>query len=160
MNTSRLLDTLGLWTYSAFRLPLLAVLRPRVERLDEGGSRVRVVMGHMTRNHLGSMYFGALCMGAELGPGLLAMRTIRERGNQVSLIFKEFHALFLKRVEGDALFTCTEGADIIRMVDKALAGGERVEQAVKVVATVPSLLANEPVAEFSLTLSVKRRGDA
>jgi len=160
LNKSRLLDTLGLWTYSAFRLPLLAVLRPRVERLDEGGSRVRVVMGHLTRNHLGSMYFGALCMGAELGPGLLAMRCIRKRGDKVSLVFKEFHARFLKRVEGDASFTCEEGPEIARMIDEALARPERVERTVEVLALVPSQSGDEPVAEFSLTLSVKRRGDA
>lgn len=160
MSKSRLMDTVGLWAYAAARLPLLAVLRPRIERMDSEVSQVRVVMGHMTRNHLGSMYFGALCMGAELGPGLLAIRHIRKHGNKVSLIFKEFHARFLKRVEGDALFTCTEGEELVRMVDEALASGDRVEHTVKVVATVPSLSGDEPVAEFALTISVKRRGDA
>jgi len=155
---TRMLDTLGLWAYAAFRFPLLAVLRPRVERLDENASRVRVVMGHLTRNHLGTMYFGALCMGAELGPGLLAMRCIRERGNRTALIFKEFHAKFLRRVEGDAVFHCDEGAELCRMVDEALASGARGERTVKVVATVPLLSGEEPVAEFELTISVKRRG--
>ncbi len=159
MSRSGLLDTLGLWAYSVARFPLLAVLRPRVEQLDFDSSRIRVVMGHMTRNHLGTMYFGALCMGAELGPGMMAMRIIREQGDKASLIFKDFHARFLRRVEGDALFTCTEGKEIRQMVDEAMATGQRVERTVKVVATVPSLSGEEPVAEFALTLSVKRRGE-
>ncbi len=35
--------------------------------------RIRIPLGWRTRNHLGSMYFGALATGADLVGGLLVM---------------------------------------------------------------------------------------
>jgi acyl-coenzyme A thioesterase PaaI-like protein len=101
------------------------------------------------------MYFGVLAAGADCAGGLIAMRQIREEGNQVNLIFKDFHADFLKRAEGDVLFTCEEGSAIRELVRKTLISGERENMPVHIVATVPSKLGSEPVAKFTLTLSLK-----
>ena len=43
------------------------------------------------------------------------------------------------------------------LVARAIASGEREELPVRIVATVPEKLGSEPVAEFVLTLSLKRR---
>ena len=85
------------------------------------------------------------------------MRLIRKTGDQVSLVFKDFKAEFLKRAEGDTVFTCTQGQQIRELVHKALELDDRVEMAVNVVATVPSKSGDEPVARFVLTLSLKRK---
>jgi acyl-coenzyme A thioesterase PaaI-like protein len=103
------------------------------------------------------MYFGALAAGADCAGGLIAMRLIQEEGNQVALIFKDFQASFLKRAEGDVLFTCEEGLAIRELVQKALRSGEREEMSVRVKATVPPQFGQDPVAEFVLTLSLKRK---
>lgn len=128
----------------------------------EAGDRrcvIRIPFRRRNRNHLRSVYFGVLCMGADIAGGFLAMRQIRADGGGVSLIFKDFHADFLKRAEGDVLFTCEDGEGIAELVKRARASGERENMTVHVTATVPTKLGDEPVARFELTLSLKRRDE-
>ena len=87
------------------------------------------------------------------------MRQIRAGGGGVSLIFKDFRAEFLKRAEGDVLFTCEDGAGISELVRRARGSGERENMPVRVTATVPTEFGSEPVAKFELTLSLKRRDE-
>jgi acyl-coenzyme A thioesterase PaaI-like protein len=117
---------------------------------------VRIPLRRRTRNHLGSMYFGVLCAGADCAGGALAMSLIRRQREPISLVFKDFNAEFLKRAEGDVDFCCTQGTEITELVLLAATSGERVERQIEVIATVPAL-SNEPVARFKLTLSLKKR---
>jgi len=103
------------------------------------------------------MYFGALCAGADLAGALTAMRRIEESGRKVSLIFKDLNAQFLKRAEADVLFACEDGEAVGALVRRAIESGGREEIPVRIVATVPEKLGDEPVARFELTLSVKHR---
>jgi acyl-coenzyme A thioesterase PaaI-like protein len=146
---------LRLWTF--LRVPMAFLLSPTVVESMARRSAIRIPLTWRSKNHLGSMYFGALCVGADLAGGLLALRRIEESGRKISLIFKDVQGRFLKRVEGDALFTCDDGEAISELVHRAIASGEREEQHVRVVVTVPEKLGEEPVAEFVLTLSLKRR---
>lgn len=150
-------ETLRVWLWAALRIPLLFFVRPRVVELGAERVVVKIPFGRRTRNHLGSMYFGALAIGADVAGGLIAMRTIEESGGGVSLIFKDLHADFLKRAEGDVFFTCTDGEGIRELVALTRSSGEREEMPVSVVATVPSKLGDEPVAKFVLTLSLKEK---
>ena len=88
---------------------------------------------------------------------LLGFRLLRERGNRISVIFKDVRAEFLKRAEADVHFACEQGGEIRALLDRADASGERENLPVRVVATVPSRFGDEPVATFELTLSFKRR---
>jgi acyl-coenzyme A thioesterase PaaI-like protein len=146
---------LRLWTLT--KIPLLFFLRPRVLEAGERRTIVRIPLTRRSRNHLGSMYFGALCAGADLAGALTAMRRIDASGHRLSLIFKDVRARFLKRAEGDVDFCCEDGAAVDELVRRAVESGEREELPVRVVATVPDRLGSEPVAEFVLTLSIKRR---
>ncbi|MFC1593662.1 DUF4442 domain-containing protein, partial [Candidatus Neomarinimicrobiota bacterium] len=107
------------------------------------------------KNHLKSMYFGALAVGADVSGGVLAMHLISKSGRNISLVFKDFKADFLKRPEGDTHFTCNDGLAVRILIDKAIKTGERVDMPLKITATVPEISGNEPVAEFILTLSLK-----
>jgi hypothetical protein len=102
------------------------------------------------------MYFGALCTGADAAVALAALRVSRTAGSRIGVIFKDMQAEFLKRAEGDVHFTCDQGTEILALIRKAEASGERESLPVRVVATVPKLSGSEPVARFTLTLSVKR----
>ena len=102
------------------------------------------------------MYFGAMSIGADLAGGILAFTKIKQQHQQISLIFKNFNAEFLKRSEGHTFFTCTDGKLIEDLIFKATESGERVEDIVHVTATVPSEFGDEPVAQFKLTLSLKK----
>jgi len=156
-DLARWADTIYLRAFSALKIPMIAYLRPSVVEMDDDHCVVRIPLGRRTRNHLRTMYFGALCAGADCAGGIIAMRQINRRGGKVKFLFKDFSADFLKRAEGDVLFTCVQGRKLIDLVERAEAADERVEDTVDVVATVPDKLGDEPVARFQLTISLKRR---
>jgi acyl-coenzyme A thioesterase PaaI-like protein len=151
------LETLFLRAFGMFKVPMLGYMAPTVTEVSDARCVIRVPLSRRTKNHLSCMYFGALSAGADCAGGLLAMRLIRRHGNRVSLLFKDFEASFLKRAEGDVLFTCEDGHAIGELVMRALESGERQNIPVRVIATVPAKLGDEPVATFTLTLSLKAR---
>jgi len=148
---------LGLWLFGLLKVPLIGLVRPRVMKLNQHGIVIRIPLRRRTKNHLGCMYFGALAIGADLSGGFLAYQLIRESKQPVKLIFKSLDAKFLKRAEADVYFACESGAAIRELVAAAVHSGEREELAVKVIATTPSLLGDEPIAEFTLVLSLKKK---
>ena len=154
---SQMRDTFYLRAFGLLKVPVLLFVSPSVIELNETRCIVRIPLNRRTRNHLRSMYFAVLAAGADVAGGLIAMRLIHEQGDQVSLIFKDFNAQFLKRAEGDTHFTCEDGVAIRELVQKAIESGERENMTVHVKATVPSKLGDEPVAEFKLTLSLKKK---
>jgi hypothetical protein len=87
--------------------------------------------------------------------GILAMDLIHKSGRNISLVFKDFKADFLKRPEGNTYFTCNDGLAVKNLIDETTKTGERVNMPLKITATVPEISGNEPVAEFVLTLSLK-----
>ncbi len=149
-------ETLALRWFGLSKIPLLLYTRVSVAAVDDTRMVVRIPLRRRTRNHLGSMYFGALCIGADCAAGAYAMHLIRSRKLNIALAFKDFDAKFLKRAEGDVDFCCAQGKEIAELVELATTSGERVERLIEVVATVPSISA-EPVAIFKLTLSLKLR---
>jgi hypothetical protein len=138
-------------------IPLLGSVRPSVVELDGTRCVIRVKLRRWTRNHMGSMYFGALAIGADCCGGLMAVDLIRQRKAKVSLIFKSFTAEFLRRPESDVYFICEEGALISALVDRVLADGERHAELIHVEAAVRTPEGPfEPVARFVLELSLKQ----
>ncbi len=152
-----LFSTAFVRAFGLTKIPMLWYIRPRVVELSDERSVIKIPLFWRTKNHMNCMYFAALAAGADLAAGLTAMRRIQESGNEVTLLFKDFKVEFLKRVEGDALFTCEQGAAAAEAVERALASGERVNIPISVVVTVPSKLGNEPAARCVLTLSLKRK---
>jgi acyl-coenzyme A thioesterase PaaI-like protein len=149
-------ETLSLRWIGLTKIPLLFYIGVSVAKISPERMVVRIPLRRRTRNHLGSMYFGVLCAGADCAAGAFAMYLIKQQPENISLIFKDFEAVFLKRAEGDVDFCCSQGTEIAELVTLAAASGERVERQFEVVATVPSL-SDEPVARFKLTLSLKKR---
>jgi acyl-coenzyme A thioesterase PaaI-like protein len=153
----RFKQTLGLRLFGWLKIPLLAAVRPSVVELSETRCVVRLPLRRRTRNHLGSMYFGALAIGADCAGGLLAMDQIKRSGGRISLVFKSFQATFLKRPESDVYFICEGGLAIRDQVRRALESEARVTEPMAIQAAVKSADgAFEPVAEFTLELSLKR----
>jgi len=135
---------------------LIFLVSPRVVEISSRRVEIRLPLNWLTRNHLRSMYFGALCIGADVAGGLLAARLIRNSGVAVSLVFKDLKANFLKRAEGgDVHFICEDGELIQELVKRTLSSGQRENATVRVRACVPRV-SPDSVAEFELTLSLKR----
>lgn len=154
----RLKQTWGMRLFGWLKIPLLASVRPTVIELSATRCVIRIPLRRWTRNHLGSMYFGALAIGADCAGGLLAMDQIKRTGGRVSLVFKSFQASFLKRPETDVYFICEEGEAIRDQVQRALASEERITEPMHVQAAVKAADGTfEAVATFTLELSLKRR---
>jgi acyl-coenzyme A thioesterase PaaI-like protein len=154
----RLKQTLGMRLFGWLKIPLLASVRPRVVELGETRCVIRVPLRRWTRNHLGSMYFGALAIGADCAGGLLAMDQIKRSGGAVSLVFRSFQATFLKRPESDVYFICEGGQAIRDQVRRTLASEDRITEPMTIQAAVKLPDGSfEPVAEFTLELSLKRK---
>jgi acyl-coenzyme A thioesterase PaaI-like protein len=151
----KIIATLGLWKFGITKIPLIFFIRPRIIEMNSKKCVVKIPFKRRTKNHLKSMYFGALSIGADLAGGLIAMNAIKKSNVKVNLIFKDMKVDFLKRVEGDAYFTCTDGELIKELVQTAIDTKERVSMPLSITTTVPDKFNDEPVAEFVLTISLK-----
>jgi acyl-coenzyme A thioesterase PaaI-like protein len=158
MSRLRLIrETLALRIWAFKKIRLIAYVRPRVVDLTDLRCEIVLPLSRRTRNHLGSMYFGALCTGADAAAALIGLKASRKAGGRIAVIFKDMQAEFFKRAEADVHFACEQGREISALIARADSSGERENLPVHVVATVPKLFASDPVARFTLTLSVKRR---
>ena len=149
VKTNRLIRQFGI-----FKVPLIWYCRPKVIEHTDEKIEIKIALKRRTRNHLGSMYFGVLAVGADITGGFLAMDPIEESGRNIALIFKDFKADFLKRPEGDVHFICNDGLAVRELVKKATESGERHNYKLNIEASVPSL-STDIVAKFELTLSLK-----
>ena len=147
------------WFLRLFGLAAVRMIwwvRPRVLQLSDEVAEVVIPLNGRTRNHLRSMYFGTLAVGADCAGGILAVAYLYRNNLPVSFVFKDFKAEFLKRPDGDVHFFCDLGASLREAVDETMRTGERVNIPTPVIATVPSKHGDEPVAKFQLTLSLKK----
>ena len=151
-------DTFALRWFGIMKVPMILFTMPWIKEVNDQRCEVVIPLGMRTRNHLKSMYFGALCTGADVSGGFLAMRLAWKTKQPVTLIFKSFKAEFLKRAEGDVHFVCEAGGRIVEHFEQCVRTGERITFPVEVIAYVPSKLGQEPVARFELGLSLKKKG--
>jgi hypothetical protein len=138
------------------RIPMILFATPRVLALDADGCDLEIPLTWRTRNRLiGAMYFGALCVGADLAGGLPAAKIMLARYPGMKLVFADMKAEFLKRADGDVVFRNRDGRRIAEAVERAGTTGERVTIPLEIVATVPRKYGEEPVARFTMSLSLK-----
>lgn len=143
------------WIFSHFKVALIGYLKPRLVTLTPKDIVVCIRLTRRSRNHLNSMYFGALAVGADVAAGFHGFYHAQLAQCKISLVFKSFHAQFIKRPESDVHFVCTQGDEIKAMVEKSKASGQRINKAIKVNAYTNYLTQPELVAELSLELSIK-----
>lgn len=144
-----------LWYFGHFKVAMIGYLRPRLIKLTEQEIVIRLRLNRRSRNHLNSMYFGALAVGADLAGGLHGFYHADLSRCKVSLAFKSFQAQFLRRPESDVYFVCTEGDVVKEMIQESKQSGERVNKNIKVKAFIDYPSQSELVADFVLELSVK-----
>ena len=152
-------DTFLLRFFGFTKVPLIFWVRPVIKELSDKRCIIKIPLIRRTKNHLGSMYFGALAIGADCAGGFAAMKIILESSEKASLVFKDLHADFLKRPESDTYFTCEQVPEIKEFAEKVFSSNERQDMPLKIVATCPDKFGNDPVATFTLTLSLKKKRD-
>lgn len=150
-------ENLFLTLYAWVKIPLIGFTGPQIIEANNQRTVLKVPLNFRTKNHLGVMYFGALAVGSELSIAMLAVKLIKESGEKIDFLFKDYKANFLKRAEGDVHFICEEAQVVVDQINEAKNSEERINRTMKAYAIVPSVSQTERVAEFELTLSVKRR---
>lgn len=141
-----------LFLLGAVKIPLINFCRPRLIEMNDTTVKVKIKLRRRTKNHLKSMYFGALAVGADVAAGIHAFYFAEKSGKKVSFAFKGVKAEFLKRAESDITFVSTEGELVQKAFDSSADSGERVNQPINVIAYNTQ---QEEVATFEMIVSVK-----
>ena len=134
------------------KIPIIGFVRPKLISVNKEEIVVSISLRRRTKNHLNSMYFGALAVGADVAAGILAYYHSEILQRKTSLAFKGMKAEFLKRAESDIRFVCSEGKRIEKMLQTCISSGERQNESVTVYA-LNNL--GEQVAIFEMILSLK-----
>lgn len=150
---------INLWMrlFGVFQIPLVGFIRPWIIETNERRLILKVPLNRRNRNHFKSMYFGALSIGAEVCMAVIAVMKIYRQNLPVDFVFKDFKADFLKRATGDVHFICEEVHIISQQLEEALRSEDRIHRLLKAYAIVPSVSTTEHIAEFEITLSLKKR---
>jgi len=144
-----------LWYFGCFKVALIGYVRPRLIKLTDNDIVIRLPLRRRTRNHLNSMYFGALAVGADLAGGLHGFYHANQAKCSVSLVFKSFQAQFLRRPESDVYFVSTMGNSVKKMIEESKISGERINKPITIKAYTDYPKLEDEVAHFILELSVK-----
>jgi hypothetical protein len=150
-------ETLKVRVFGFLKIPLIWYVAPSVVSVGVDRTEIVIRLNRRTRNHLNSMYFGALAIGADLAGGLLFMNLSKKAAVDASFVFKDMTAQFLKRADGDVHFVSSSGQRVQDLVDRVRQSPDRQETTVEIQALVPKKYGRDPVAVFTLTLSVKRK---
>ena len=148
--------TLDAWLKK--NVPMIDYAQLTIAELNTEKCLVVIPYLPQNKNHLQSIYFGALAIGADAAAGLLAFYHSTLSGQQLNILFKDFKASFLKRAHEDLYFLCKDAALIQQAVAEAITSGKRINVTVNVVAFIQ----NQPddiIAEFVMTLSMKLPSD-
>lgn len=141
-------------TLSLFKVPLLGICSPKVIELSEEKAVVELPHKFLTKNHVGSMYFGALAMGSELSIALRLLDRMQREKVPVSFIFKDFSCEFLKRAETDVQFVTEQVKSIDELIDRANSNPDRQNGTFEGYAI--SAKTKEKLMTYKITISMKR----
>ena len=94
------------------KIPMIRYTKPKLLMINDNAVRVKIKLRRRTKNHLNSMYFGALSVGADIAGGIQVFYFSKKMERNVSFAFKGMNAQFLKRAESDIIFESNEGQKI------------------------------------------------
>tara|TARA_B100000902_G_C26965769_1_gene742803 strand:- start:277 stop:771 length:495 start_codon:yes stop_codon:yes gene_type:complete len=141
-----------LFLLGRIRIPLIGYTNPKLLSIDDQSVRVRIKLRRRTKNHLNSMYFGALAVGADIAGGIQVFYFSKMLDKEISFAFKGMNAAFIKRAESDIIFESTQGELVKAAIDKSIAEKVRVNETIEVRAIND---AQEIVAKFDMIISVR-----
>lgn len=146
-----------LWCFAKFKVPMIGYTGVKLLSIDDHRVVVKIKLKRRTKNHLNSMYFGALSVGADVAGGIFAVFHAQHMQIKVSPIFKSFQAEFHLRAESDVVFICEEGEVVRNLISRAKEEKVRVNQPIHVEAYTQQDKERVHVASFVLGLSVKAK---
>ena len=147
--------TLFLKYFGWFKVAMIGYLRPKIITLTSQTIIVKIPLNRRSKNHLNSMYFGALAVGADIAGGLHGFYHADKMNRNISLAFKTFQAHFLSRPESDVYFVSEMGNTVHKMLITSQQQQKRINQAITVTAYTDYQNEKKKVATFTLELSIK-----
>lgn len=154
MDTRRLIRKMRwkIFLLGKFRIPMIGFTKPYLIALNDAEAVVKVKLRRRTKNHLNSMYFGALAIGADVAGGVHAFYFAEKHNVKVSFAFKGMQSEFIMRAESDCIFRCNDGLKVEAAILRSKKTGDRINEttAVEVINEEKDL-----VAKFNMIVSVK-----
>lgn len=140
-----------LWLLGVFKIPMIGYTRPKVLVLNDEQLVIEIKLSRRTKNHLQSMYFGALMVGVDLAAGMHAVYFSEKLNCKISLAFKSVQAEFLKRAEGTVQFKMNEGNKVRAIINTSMIEKRRVNDFLE----IEMYVGVEMIAKAKMELSVK-----
>ena len=141
-----------LFLLGKFKIPMLGFTGLKLIEINDTTAKTKIKLKRRTKNHLNSMYFGALAVGADVAAGLHAFYFAKLHSKKVSFAFKGMSCEFIKRAESDCIFVSEDGKKVEDAILESISTGDRVNTTSKVNAYDEE---NELVATFEMIVSVK-----
>jgi hypothetical protein len=151
-KTSILTMQWKLFLLGLFKIPIIGFTRPKLISIDDKNVVVKIKLNRRTKNHLNSMYFGALAVGADIAGGIHVFYFSEILNKKISFSFKGMKAEFVKRAESDVYFSSNEGQIIKEAINESIQSGGRINKTIIVRAKNES---GEIVATFEMITSLK-----
>ena len=141
-----------LFLLGRLKIPMVGFVNPKVIALNDTAVKVKVSLRRRTKNHLNSLYFGALAVGADVAGGIHAFYFAEKHNCKVSFAFKGMNCEFIMRAESDCTFISNDGKKVENAIKKSIETGDRVNETTHVRVFDAE---KELVATFELVVSVK-----
>ncbi len=141
-----------LFLLGMIKIPIVGYVKPKLISINDENISVKIKLRKRTKNHLNSMYFGALAVGADIAGGLHAFYFSESAGKRISFAFKGMSASFIKRAESNIIFKSVDGKIIRDAVELSSKSKKRVNKDIKVSASNDH---GEIVADFTMIVSIK-----
>lgn len=106
-----------------WKLPAAWFMGISVRSCDGEKAVVRLPFGWRSQNPFRSTYFAAQCAAGEMSTGILALTHLQGKP-PVSMLVTHVEAEFLKKASEPLLFTCDDGKDLEKTIERALETGE------------------------------------
>ena len=98
--------------FSQNKVPMIGYCSPTLIDINPSNCEIKIPLNKNTQNHVNSLYFGTLAVGADITCGFLALMKVQAAQKPIELLFKNFKADFKKKAMADTHFHCTEGDKI------------------------------------------------
>ena len=142
----------NLWLFGWVKIPMIAFCKPKIVTWNEDTVVIWIRKSRRSKNHLKSIYFGALMVGADLAAGLHAFAFTVSEKKKISLAFNSCNAQFIKRPDTDVFFEAKAWAIVRKMIIESESKKERIN------AVIPVSIKDvhgEEVARVDMELSLR-----
>jgi hypothetical protein len=136
------------------KLPSAFFAGVRLREMDARSCAVSIPYKWFSQNPFRSTYFACLGMAAEMSTGALAMAHLYKINPPVSMLVTAIEGSFLKKATDMTIFICEDGELIRETIAEAIASGQGKIVRAK---SIGRNIAGEPVAEFYITWSFKKK---